>query len=95
MKTAKFDLATAIFVVVVGGALAFAVCKFLLPKLKDETFLRLEQAASGEVGTPNKEVFNVNAINPTVEVCVGCVNGEEAPVEEPVPESEEPEVETE
>lgn len=90
MKTAKFDLATAIFMLVVGGALAFGLCKFLLPKLKDETFLRLEQAATGEVGTPDKEVFNVNAINPTVEVCVGCVNDEEE-VPEEVPEEVEAE----
>lgn len=89
MKTAKFDLATAIFMLVVGGALAFGICSFLLPKLKDEEFLRLESAASGEVGTPNNEIFNSKAINPTVEVCVGCVNGEvETPAEEVQPEAE-------
>ncbi|MDO4760038.1 MAG: hypothetical protein Q4A33_01910 [Candidatus Saccharibacteria bacterium] len=83
MKTAKFDLATAIFMLLVGGALAFGICSVLLPKLKDEEFLKLESAATGEVETPNKEIFNGQAINPTVEVCVGCVNGEsEAPVEE-------------
>lgn len=88
MKTAKFDLATAIFMLLVGGALAFGICSFLLPKLQDEEFLKLEHAASGEVATPNKEIFNGQAINPTVEVCVGCANGEETPIEEILEEAE-------
>lgn len=87
MKTAKFDLATAIFMLVVGGLFAFVLCSFLLPQIKDETFLKLDGIVSDDVGVPDEEIFNTESINPTVEVCVGCTGFEGTEeVEEPVEE---------
>ena len=82
MKTAQFDLAPAVLMVVVGGAFAFILCNLLLPKISDESFSKLEYSVESSVATPDEEIFNTKAINPTVEVCVGCSNGNEADLED-------------
>lgn len=92
MKTAQFDLATAILMVAVGGIFAFVLCGLLLPKISDESFSKLESTVESSVATPDEEIFNTKAINPTVEVCVGCSNGNEADSEDNAEEDvEEPE----
>lgn len=89
MKETKFDLLSAIVAFVAGGVIAFVVCNVLLPAVKDETFKTIENSFSGEVGVPSEEIFNANAINPTVEVCVGCTSDDNAAVEsEDVKEAE-------
>ena len=76
MKESRFDLITSILAAIVGGAIAFFVCNMLLPKIEDVKYKTLESAASSDIGTLDEEIFNSNAINPTVEVCVGCTGGE-------------------
>jgi hypothetical protein len=71
MKESKFDLATAIGTFVVGVIVAFMVTTFMIPAIPDETYKTIEQTISDSVDTPNSNVFNVKALNPTVEVCVG------------------------
>jgi len=71
MKESKFDLATAIGTFAVGIVVAFMVTTFLIPAIPDETYKTIEQTISDSVDTPKSDVFNVKALNPTVEVCVG------------------------
>lgn len=73
MKESKFDLFTAILTLAICAGIAFFVCNLLLPKIESVSFKTIE-AVSGRVESPSSDIFNYTAINPTVEVCVGCVD---------------------
>ena len=67
----KTDLTTAIGVAIVGALIAFFVTNLLFGEIQEYSF----KAVSGEIDTtlvsPDPEVFNYRALNPTVEVYVG------------------------
>ena len=93
----KTDLFTAIVVAVGGIVLAFFVTRIFLPELGEYKVKSLNDSANtsvtdynyADLAEPDPEVFNYDALNPTVEVYVGdCAevdeNGEciEAPEDE-------------
>ena len=68
----RSDIFTVTFVASVGVLLTFIVCSFLLGDpdtryLKHKTIGKI----TADLTSPDPEVFNVDAINPTVEVYVG------------------------
>ena len=68
----RSDIFTVTFVVSVGVLLTFIACSFLLGDpdtryLKHKTIGKI----TADLTSPDPEVFNVDAINPTVEVYVG------------------------
>ena len=68
----RSDIFTVTFVASVGVLLTFIACSFLLGDpdtryLKHKTIGKI----TADLTSPDPEVFNVNAINPTVEVYVG------------------------
>lgn len=72
----KSDILTVIMVATVGTVVAAILCNMLLgdPNNKSVTFKNVE-VVEPSLATPDPEVFNVEAINPTVEVYVGnCVD---------------------
>lgn len=72
MKGAKLDLATAIGAFVAGVFVAFLITNIFIPKVNDDKFSTIEQSINNNVAKPDAEVFNIEALNPTVVVCVGC-----------------------
>lgn len=77
----KFDLFSSIGVAIVGITIGFLVVNFLVPSLKDYSFKAIDTSANGKAADngfnyadydePNNEVFNYDALNPTVEVYIG------------------------
>ncbi len=72
----RSDIFTVTFVASVGVLLTFITCSFLLGDpdtryLKHKTIGKI----TADLTSPDPEVFNVDAINPTVEVYVGSCNG--------------------
>lgn len=74
MKESKFDLLTAVGVFIGGVILAFLITNVFLTKPQDEKFKAIDHAVSSTLSEPDPEIFNMRALNPTVEVCVGCSN---------------------
>ena len=66
------DIFTVIIVASVGTLAAFFLCNWILGNPDDqfETFKTIS-VVSPDVALPDSDVFNVGAINPTVEVYVG------------------------
>lgn len=72
------DIISLVFVAILGMGVAVWACNVLLGNPDDEivTFKTVEKIESG-LGAPDPDVFNANAINPTVEVYVGsCVDAD-------------------
>lgn len=76
----KFDLFTSIGVAIVGVLVAFFTTNLLIQPLEDYKFTAIDDAANSnssngynyaDLTPPNNEVFNYDALNPTVEVYVG------------------------
>ena len=77
----KLDLFTAIGVAIGGVLIAFFVTNLLMPQLEDFTFTAIDKSANSAAASagydyaslsqPNNEIFNYDALNPTVEVYVG------------------------
>ncbi len=70
------DIFTILVVATVGIVASFFLVKMILgdPNEKSVTFKKIEVVEAG-LSTPDPEVFNSEAINPTVEVFVGdCVD---------------------
>lgn len=67
----KFDLTTSIIVAVIGTVAAFFVTNMFLPAIDSFSFKVLSATPSTTLTSPNSEIFNYRAINPTVEVYVG------------------------
>ena len=68
----RSDIFTVTFVASVGVLLTFIACSFLLGDL-DTRYLKHKTIGkiTADLTSPDPEVFNVDAINPTVEVYVG------------------------
>ena len=67
----KTDLATSIGMAILGAVMAFAVCNMLFGEIKDESFRTINGKVDTSLGTPDEEIFNYKALNPTVEVYIG------------------------
>lgn len=67
----KNELATAIFTAIAGLIIAYFVTNIFFGKIEDYTLTTIEGTLSTDVISPDVEVFNPNALNPTVEVYVG------------------------
>ena len=77
----KLDLFTAIGVAIGGVIISFFVTNLLVPQLKDFEFMAIDKSANSaaasndynyaDLNQPNNEIFNYDALNPTVEVYVG------------------------
>lgn len=67
------DIFTLILIAGIGTLAAFFVCQTLLgdPNQATTKFKTVNRVISRELVTPNPEVFNSTAINPTIEVYVG------------------------
>lgn len=71
----KNDLATSIIAAVVGVVAAYFICNFLLPAGDTVSFSTVDETVTADLATPNPEIFNYKALNPTVEVYIGnCTN---------------------
>ena len=83
----KFDLYTSIGVAVLGVLIAFFATNFFIQPLEDYKFTAIDDASNSDsakdynyanLEEPSNEVFNYDALNPTVEVYVGkCENYDE------------------
>lgn len=74
----RFDVISMVLIAVLGIVVAAWVCDALLgnPDEESVTFNTIEEIKS-DLGDPDPDTFNVNAINPTVEVYVGtCVDAD-------------------
>ena len=89
----KNDLVTSIGVALFGVIASYFICNIFIGPIEDVEVKNVNSTISTDVATPNPEVFNYKAINPTVEVYVGesndceqyddngeCINGS-APID--------------
>lgn len=68
----KNDLLTAIISAILGFVIAYLVCDMvILQPIESVTIKKLETSTTAELESPDVEVFNYRALNPTVEVYVG------------------------
>lgn len=67
----KTDLTTSIIAAIFGFVIAFILCNFIVPPIKDYALKTLGTSADSSLTEPDENVFNYRAINPTVEVYVG------------------------
>lgn len=67
------DIFTLILIAGIGTLAAFLLCNTLMgnPDEAVVKFTSLNESISSKLAAPNPEVFNVSAINPTIEVYVG------------------------
>ena len=82
------NLLSAIGVAIVGAIIAFVVCNLIMPELEPVSFQNVDASFTTDLTDPDPEVFNVRALNPTVEVYVGnctdfdefgqCISSEES-----------------
>ena len=71
----KSNLATAIIAAVIGVLSAYFICSMLLPPIESVKFKVVDGSVGADVASPDPEVFNYEALNPTVEVYIGrCTN---------------------
>lgn len=67
----KTDLASSIGIAIVGVLIAYFVCNIFISSIEDYTFSVVTTGVSAEPSNPDPEIFNYEALNPTVEVYVG------------------------
>lgn len=67
----KNDLATAIVAAIAGVVISYFICNMFLGKSGDFSFTTVDSSVSSDLATPDPELFNYRALNPTVEVYVG------------------------
>lgn len=68
----KTDLVTSIGAAILGSIIAFVAVNMLLPEIEPVSFKKISSPnMSYSLTDPDEEVFNVRALNPTVEVYVG------------------------
>lgn len=67
----KTDLATSIAIAIVGVLIAYFGCNLLIGDIEDFSFKTIESSFSADLTTPDPEVFNYRALNPTVETYIG------------------------
>ena len=67
----KADLATAIVSAIIGFTIAFFATNYLTGEIKEFPYTTVITTVEASLEEPNQEVFNYNALNPTVEVFIG------------------------
>ena len=67
----KTDLASAIGAAIAGVLIAYFITNLFIGPIEDVSYKTVKSTISADVATPNPEVFNYKALNPTVEVYVG------------------------
>ncbi len=67
----KTDFWASVGVAIIGTIVAFLVCNLFLGEIEPVTFKTVGDDVSSDLATPDENVFNFNALNPTVEVYVG------------------------
>lgn len=70
----KLDLFTSIGVAIAGVVIAFFVTNLMIPEIEDFSYQTIDTKSTtnyADLTQPNPEVFNYDALNPTVEVYVG------------------------
>ena len=72
----KFNLISSIGVAIFGVVIGFLVINAIMPALQDFPIKTIQASADGSYNyatydAPNEEVFNYDALNPTVEVYIG------------------------
>lgn len=68
----KTDIAMIILIASVSVLIAYFVTNAILgDNVSEPVEVKTIDAVSSTVGTPNEDIFNSNAINPTVEVIIG------------------------
>lgn len=69
----KNDFLTAVIVALIGIFAAYFITNTIVDMRSpgDFSFETVDSSVSGELASPNPEVFNYEALNPTVEVYVG------------------------
>ena len=92
----KTDLFTSITAAIAGVLIAFFVTNLFIGPIEDVSYPTVDTQVNANLSTPDPEVFNYRALNPTVEVYVGecdeynefgeCVEVEEV-VEETIQET--------
>lgn len=74
----KTDLFTSIGAAIVGALIAYFVCNLFLGSIEPVTFKTVDTTVSTDLTNPDVNVFNYNALNPTLEVYVDCQEYDEA-----------------
>lgn len=75
----KNDLASSIGVAILGVLIAYFVTGLFISKIEDVTIKTVDPNLNIELASPNPNVFNYKALNPTVEVYVGeCTEDDES-----------------
>lgn len=78
----RTDLAMIVFIAAVSAGIAYFVATSLFGSMTSQTAkVKTIDLISSEVATPDKKIFNENAINPSVEVNIN--NTEETKITEP------------
>ena len=72
----KFDLLSSVGVAIVGAIIGFIAINAIVPSLQDYPIKTIDPSTDGgynyaDYSEPNDEVFNYDALNPTVEVYIG------------------------
>lgn len=67
----KTDFWASVGVAIIGTIVAFLVCNLFLGEIESVTFKTVGGDVATDLATPDENVFNFNALNPTVEVYVG------------------------
>lgn len=97
----KNDIATTIITAIIGIAASYFICNLLVQELATDShsFNTIEGTIDANLSSPDPEIFNYRALNPTVEVYVGncterniygeCVDESSAQIEEGIIEDSE------
>ena len=67
----KSELASAIGAAIAGLLIGFFACNLFMGEIQPVDVKTVDGTVSTDLATPNPEVFNYKALNPTVEVYVG------------------------
>ncbi len=68
----KSDWALIVLIVVIAGVISYFVASAVLPAPnKDPQTVPTAAPITANVGTPSDDIFNTDAINPTVKVTIG------------------------
>lgn len=67
----KSDIFTASVAAIIGALIAFFVTNLFLGPIESVTYKTVNDSAGSDLVEPDPEIFNYNALDPTVEVYVG------------------------
>lgn len=67
----KNDLATAVIAAIAGVVISYYICNMFVGTSGDFSFNSVDSSVNSDLASPDPELFNYKALNPTVEVYVG------------------------